>query len=193
MAHIKLGVRCLMTCVICLVMGIGQPFPALAIDENRSVDGVDATDVSPSKVVLSFVLCSDPPFNPNRPAQISQGDFITYRLSISNTGTLTATQVVITNAVPLGSTSVVSSWLPTPLRTSPIVWQMETLAPGETITVQHVLRVNDNITVTAIVNTAIASSSEITSPITRTTVHPFGVTSAPQVAFYFPLMVVLSP
>ena len=177
---------------MCLMMGIGQPTLTVAMGDTGHgrvlAQPSQPAKSSLSKVVLGFVLSSNPPFDPVRPAQIGHGDFITYTLAISNVGTLTATQVVITNAVPLGSTSVVSSWVPSPQHISPMVWQMATLAPGEMVTMQHVLRVNDNITVTAIVNTAIADSDEIT-PITRTTVHPFGITSAPQIAYYFPLLV----
>lgn len=136
-------------------------------------------------VGLGFAVLCDPPFNPVRPSYVGPGDFITYTLLLSNTSGLTLTGVVVTNAVPAGASSIAGRFQPTPQLTKPIVWQVPILEPTQTMTMQHVLRVNEEMTVTAIVNIAIADWAT-GAPMTRTTVHPFGITSAPDVAFYLP-------
>ena len=170
-----------MVCAMCWVAIVGQRVAAnMALSDLILVDPLDQAG-------LKFTMSSDPPFNPVHPPHIGHGDFITYSLTLSNTGTLSVTDIMITNVVPLGSSSVVSSWAPSPQRASPLVWQLAALTPGEMMTLQHTLRVNDFVTVTAIVNTAIASGHAIT-PMARTIVHPFGITSAPEIAYYFPLL-----
>ena len=170
-----------MVCAMCWVAIVGQRVAAnMALSDSILVDPLDQAG-------LKFAMSSDPPFNLVRPPQIGHGDLITYSLMLSNTGTLSVTDIVITNVVPLGSSNVISSWMPSPQRASPLVWQFAVIAPGEVLTLQHALRVNNFVTVTAIVNTAIASGHAIT-PMARTIVHPFGITSAPEIAYYFPLL-----
>jgi len=138
---------------------------------------------------LGFAVSCDPPFNPQRPSHVGPGDFITYTLLISNTGAVTVNNITLTNVVPLGAHSVANRFAPMPQQTQPIVWKVAAMTAGQAITLQHVLQVepSEDITVTAIVNTVILSSPT-TSVLTRTTVHPFGTISAPQVSFYLPVI-----
>jgi len=66
-------------------------------------------------------------------ADTTPGSGITYTLTFSNTGTITATNVVITDIVPASvtDTSVISSGVAI-TETSPIyVWEVQNLAPGQ--------------------------------------------------------------
>jgi uncharacterized repeat protein (TIGR01451 family) len=160
--------------------------------ERGHVRASTRTDSNPS---LQLVLQADPVFDPVRPTIVGHGDFITYTLTITNISTEIQTQVVLTDGVPAGTNTVVSSMRPQPAKvpsaaTGPVVWEVAVLNPGEAFTAHYTVRVSNYVTVTAIINKAYASSAEMPLMQSNTTVHPFDFTKNPPVRYlyYFPLM-----
>lgn len=128
---------------------------------------------------LQLALQAEPVFDPVRPSLVGHGDFITYTLTITNIGTEIQTQVVLSDAVPVGTHSVPASMQPDPsvapsAASGAVVWQVAALNPGDSFTARYTVRVNNTITVTAIVNNAFASSAETPQVQSNTTVHPLG-------------------
>jgi uncharacterized repeat protein (TIGR01451 family) len=129
---------------------------------------------------LQLVLQADPEFDPVRPSLVGHGDFITYTLTITNIGTEVQTQVVVSDGIPVGTHSIPASMRPEPsvapsAALGVVAWEVAALNPGESFTARYTVRVNNTITVTAIVNNAFASSAETPQVQSNTTVHPFGV------------------
>jgi len=94
------------------------------------------------------------------PQVAAPGDAIAYTLAFSNSGTLTATQVVITDTLPpsVVTTLVVSSGaaITDTGASPPYVWQVQDLAPGE----------SGVITITGVLTTGLPSGSVITNTAT---------------------------
>ena len=164
----------------------------VSVGERSRVRAVTHTDPGSS---LELVLQAEPAFNPVRPTIVGHGDFITYTLTITNISTQIQTQVVLTDGVPAGTNTVVSSMRPQPAKvpsaaTGPVVWEVAVLNPGEAFTAHYTVRVSNYVTVTAIINKAYASSAEMPLMQSNTTVHPFDFTKNPPVRYlyYFPLM-----
>lgn len=183
------------------VAGIARIFVALGLvlsvsivcgEERGHVRATTRTEPNPS---LQLVLQAEPAFDPVQPSIVGHGDFITYTLTITNIGAEIQTQVMLTDAVPAGTSSVASSMRPDPTKvpsatSGPVVWEMPTLAPGEVFTAHYTVRVSNYVTVTAIINKAFTSSAETQAVQSNTTVHPFDFTKNPPVryVYYFPLM-----
>ena len=179
--------------VVFSVCGVSSAGVVVGVVEERNhVRAATRTDSSP---VLELVLQAEPTFNPVRPTIVGHGDFITYTLTITNIGAEIQTQVVLSDGVPAGTNTVASSMRPQPAKvpaaaTGPVVWEVNTLNPGEVFTAHYTVRVGNYVTVTAIINKAYASSTETPQMQSNTLVHPFDFTKNPPVRFiyYFPLM-----
>ena len=177
---------------IFVAMGLVLSVSSVCVKERGHVQAMMHTDSNPS---LQLVLQAEPSFDPVLPSIVGHGDFITYTLTITNIGSEIQTQVMLTDAVPAGTSSVVSSMRPEPTRvpsatSGPVVWAMPALQPGEVFTAHYTVRVSNYVTVTAIINKAFASSAETQAVQSNTTVHPFDFTKNPPVHYfyYFSLM-----
>jgi uncharacterized repeat protein (TIGR01451 family) len=157
---------------------------SVSVGERTDIQAATRTDSSPS---LQLALQAEPAFDPVRPSIVGHGDFITYTLTITNIGAEIQTQVVLSDGVPTGTSSVASSMRPDPAKVpsatfGPVVWEVPALNPSEVFTAHYTVRVSNYVTVTAIINKAVASSAETQPVQSNTTVHPFGFTEAAQLA-----------
>ena len=99
---------------------------------------------------------------PSAPTAIAPGQRLTYTIRITNTGNFTATNVQVRDFIPVGSTYIDGSAVPPPTSgPDPLVWSLGALGPTQSATVSFAVRVNNQITVTAIVNRAQAWSAEL--------------------------------
>lgn len=97
---------------------------------------------------------------------------ITYTLLITNNGGGLLNSVLVTDTLESYLQFVNGSATPAPLWTSPLVWQIGSLLPGEHMTIQFVTRVNDGFT-GVVLNTAIAGSSQtLAVQSNESIVHP---------------------
>jgi uncharacterized repeat protein (TIGR01451 family)/fibro-slime domain-containing protein len=113
----------------------------------------------------SLVACGSPVFSVNKSVTptggVSPGDILTYTVSLTNSGNFTATNVLITDALPANTTFI--SATPPPTTTgSQLTWLLPgALAPGDTASVTFSVRVNAGTTPgTVISNAANVSSRE---------------------------------
>jgi uncharacterized repeat protein (TIGR01451 family) len=99
---------------------------------------------------------------PGGPLPIAPGQTLTYTLRVTNTGNFTATNVMVRDNIPVGATYIDGSAKPPPVSgPNPLVWNLGTLGPSQTVTVSFAVRVQNQLTVTAIVNRAQAWSAEL--------------------------------
>ena len=150
------------------------------------------TSITSIAAPLQIFIQANPAFSPTRPVIVGHGDVITYTLVITNSSGVTQTQLVLTDAVPLGSTAITNTANPSPSRIPPNgigswVWSISELTPGTTFTISHAVRVNTLVTVTAIVNVAQLRSDQTALMNSNVTVHLFGEPPdpPPDVWWYF--------
>jgi uncharacterized repeat protein (TIGR01451 family) len=149
-----------------------------------------------SAVLLQCALTSEPAFDPLRPSIVGYGDVITYTIVVANKTTLTQTNIVISDGVPLGTSIVPASMQPSPTEThatatnTTLTWRVDVLAANASYTASYAVRVNSTVTVTAIVNIAYVTSDQ--SPLwpSNTTVHVFDITkNPPRLLYYVPFYI----
>ncbi len=134
-----------------------------------------ARDTTPvQQVNLRAVKESDPPSG----TPIEIGRAITYVIRLTNSGNLTATDVVISDAVPAGTALVAGSAAPVPSGLSPLVWRVGTVVPGQAVTVRFVVtRTGAAPANNIILNVAQFSSAQTPLTATNSTAHPLNVTA----------------
>jgi uncharacterized repeat protein (TIGR01451 family) len=117
----------------------------------------------------------------NPPGTVRPQQHITYTIVIRNIGNTMAKNVVLTDAVPSGTTFVSASGDPTvPIVTgNPTVWQVGDVASGKAFTATFIVRVNDVPSGTVIINQAVVgdtfreivlNSNEVQNPLKETAV-----------------------
>ena len=80
----------------------------------------------------------------NPTGNVLPGDPINYTLAFTNTGTMTATNVVITDTVPVGATYVAASCTPACTLSAPVItWSSQTFNPGQAKTYQFGVTVDN--------------------------------------------------
>ena len=108
--------------------------------------------------------------NPASGQSVEVGDLITYVLTLNNTGTYTATQISVRDAVPANTQYVVGSAQPVPAAgPDPLQWQFAALGPQQSVVMTFstvVLAFNINIT-----NVATAASAEISNVASNVVIH----------------------
>jgi uncharacterized repeat protein (TIGR01451 family) len=113
---------------------------------------------------LNIVKSATPPHG----STVNPSDFIVYTMLVSNTGSLTATNVIVTDVVPINTTFITGSTgvivnLPT------LQWNIGNLPPTTTVTVSFTVQVTSTIANdTILTNTAFISS--IQTPIAASNV-----------------------
>lgn len=98
---------------------------------------------------------------------VAPGDLLTYTITTSNTGIVTATGVVVTDAVPAGTAFVTASLPHT--GPSPVQWTIGNFEVGGTRTFTMVVRATSLISGTQLVNVTRVSSNEGVSNTARVT------------------------
>jgi uncharacterized repeat protein (TIGR01451 family) len=115
---------------------------------------------------------------------VSAHDLITYTLDVTNTGSLTLTNVRVSDAIPLGTTYLAGSARPALNQgPSPAVWSVPTLPPGQHLQVSFTVRVAAIGTTTEIRNVATVGSTETPPTPSNEVVHPFDPTAVELMAF----------
>jgi uncharacterized repeat protein (TIGR01451 family) len=115
---------------------------------------------------------------------VSAHDLITYTLDVTNTGSLTLTNVRVSDAIPLGTTYLAGSARPAVNQgPSPAVWSVPTLPPGQHLQVSFTVRVAAIGATTEIRNMATVVSNETEPTPSNEIVHPFDPTAVELMAF----------
>jgi uncharacterized repeat protein (TIGR01451 family) len=131
---------------------------------------ITATDNTPvRRPVLTIGKAALPPGVATNPVGLN--DRITYTLSITNTGDLTATNVVLTDAIPPGTEYVAGTASPASAANSPMTWNIGTLAPGEVRSMSFAVVVIRFETQTSVRNVAFGFSAETPSAPSNAVVH----------------------
>jgi uncharacterized repeat protein (TIGR01451 family) len=112
------------------------------------------------------------------PNNVVGGDrLITYTVIATNTGGVTATNVVITDQLPAFTQLVEGSITPAPAALSPLTWQIGSLAPGQSVTVRFTVRMNEGFAGVVRNIAFVTSSEQPTTPSNETfnTVQPTAI------------------
>ncbi|NJM40159.1 MAG: DUF11 domain-containing protein [Anaerolineae bacterium] len=103
---------------------------------------------------------------------------------MTNTGDVTATNVIVDDPVPTDTTYVAGSAAPALASgPSPLVWNLGALGPAQSTTVRFTVRVNAVVSETAIVNVGYVRSNEIPRFPSNVIVHPFFPTAVELIDF----------
>ncbi len=126
------------------------------------------------------------------PRFVDPGDPITYTIAFSNIGTITATNVTITNIVPISLTDVISANTGvalTPISGTRFIWATDTLAvdAGGVITLTGLISA-DTPTDTVLVSTAAISTTAIDGDLSDNVTPPVLVTVGEPPTIYLPLI-----
>ena len=150
------------------------------LDPGESDLTVDA-GLIPQSPLLAIVKSSQP--IPGTRVKI--GDRIDYTLIVSNTGKATATNVIVADPIPAGTTYITGSAVPAVTSgPSPLVWNVGALAPNQSKSVTFAVTVqNANNTVSAIVNVASVQSDQTPNVPSNQVVHPFSPTAVSLTGF----------
>ncbi len=79
---------------------------AISPDGSRVVYMADQDTAETYELYVSYEAAPDLAITKNGPATADPGDLITYTLTITNSGTISATNLVITDAIPSGANYV---------------------------------------------------------------------------------------
>ena len=137
--------------------------PALDTDiTNGATTGSDTPDPDPDNDVDSATTdpaaSADLSITKDAPAAAVGGDEITYDLVVSNAGPSTATDVVVTDDLPVGVTFLSAS--PSCSFADPVVTcSLGSLAPGDTVSLTVTVELLDPDEATTIANTAVVTST----------------------------------
>lgn len=120
---------------------VTHTYPAIGsyttvLTASNSVSVITAT------TSVSITGAADLAIGKNAPISIRAGDPITYTLTVSNNGTLTATNLVITDVLPAGANYVSGG---TPAGAA-VNWTIDTLAPGSNVALELIVTATETIT-----------------------------------------------
>lgn len=138
-------------------------------DDPDTPEPNDPTVTPVGESRLAIVKSSAPPSG----TIVRPGDSITYRVSVTNTGIVTVSGVVISDTIPVGTTYVPDSATPAPTSAAdPLVWTIPTLGVGQSVTVSFAVQVNSEPGVTTIRNIAVVDSNQTPPTPSNETEHP---------------------
>jgi uncharacterized repeat protein (TIGR01451 family) len=142
---------------------------------NQPVLSPPATLQTPlEQTILRATKASNPPTG----SSIRLGEVITYSIAITNSGSVTATNVSIIDRLPVGLSYRSGSGSPAPIGFDPLTWNLGTLAPGASRTVTFIAsRTGTPAGVTALINTAQYGSAQTALTNTNSTAHTLAFTA----------------
>lgn len=109
-------------------------------NEARIVNG---TEVEDAKVHKASILLINKSSNPAPGSTVKEGDVITYSITVDNTGSKYAKDIVVSDTIPSGTTYVAGSGLGANVENNKITWTIPTLPNGASTTVSFQVKVND--------------------------------------------------
>jgi uncharacterized repeat protein (TIGR01451 family) len=143
----------------------GVALPAVSAADVAFAGGFDS---APAQTVIQQpVLLLSKAVSPTTP--IAPNDVLTYTLTLTNDGTGSATNIVVTDAIPANTTYVAGSASPAAtLSGGSLRWSIPSLAAQTGMTLTFQVRANTGLGVGTytITNTASVVSAEITTPVT---------------------------
>ena len=149
-------------------------------DDPETPDHNDPTVTELGKPVLAIVKSA----TPSPGSTVMPGDVITYQLTIRNSGTVTATGLVITDSIPAGTSYRTNSATPSPASgPDPLIWNLASLAPDQSATVAFAVQVTGVGQNTTITNTATVQSEDTPPTDSNTVVHPYDPTAVDLLSF----------
>jgi uncharacterized repeat protein (TIGR01451 family) len=164
-----------------MVVKVASPLPSGTLISNGSYS-IDSNETSPVTGALVTTTVSSAPVlsvsKTDSPDPVASGANITYTLTYANTGSANATGVVLADTVP-ANTTFVSATGGGALSAGVVTWNLGTLAPGPSASVQMVVKVASPLpSGTLISNGSYSIDSNETSPVTGALVTTT-VSSAP--------------
>jgi uncharacterized repeat protein (TIGR01451 family) len=164
-----------------MVVKVASPLPSGTLISNGAYS-IDSNETSPVTGALVTTTVSSAPVlsvsKTDSPDPVAAGANITYTLTYANTGNANATGVALADTVP-ANTTFVSATGGGALSAGVVTWNLGTLAPGPSASVQMVVKVASPLpSGTLISNGAYSIDSNETSPVTGALVTTT-VSSAP--------------
>ncbi|MGB0386413.1 MAG: choice-of-anchor Q domain-containing protein, partial [Ardenticatenaceae bacterium] len=134
---------------------------------NRTIGSAARNGSGVSKVNISLCAKAELDISKSAPATASASDPITYTLAISNSGQLTATNLIVTDTLPTNASYVSGGTLVGNV----VSWTLPTLSPTSTTSVQFVVTAtqtitNSNYAVTADGGHSATGSTSVTTIVT---------------------------
>ena len=125
------------------------------------------TPISPPLVIIAKDA------TPTPGANVHPGDVIEYRLRVTNQGRTTLSNIVVRDPVPDDTAYEGSDDVPAPtLEDNVLVWEIGTLAGGRSVQLSYRVRVRADASLSAIINMATVSTTELPRTESNQIQHP---------------------
>jgi len=124
----------------------------IVIDPTKG--GIDKDNPTVDAAVTNFDLALTKSLAAGQSANVTPGDLVTFTLTVKNEGSMTATNVVLSDSLPVGMTLADADWTAAGQIATLNTAIAGPLAPGATASVDITVRVNANFTGTSLTNYA---------------------------------------
>ena len=124
----------------------------IVIDPTKG--GIDKDNPTVDAAVTSFDLALTKSLASGQSANVTPGDLVTFTLTVKNEGSMIATNVVLSDSLPVGMTLADADWTAAGQIATLNTAIAGPLAPGATASVDITVRVNANFTGTSLTNYA---------------------------------------
>jgi uncharacterized repeat protein (TIGR01451 family) len=129
-------------------------------DGSAPVEGVCPSTPEPPSTELAFTKTAED----LNGEPLAVGDMVRYTLQVTNTGTYTAYDVIVSDDLPDGITCQATSGHAAPTCADPLIWTLPSLAPGTTATLYLDASINPGTEGQTIVNTGSVTAGNVPVP-----------------------------